>query len=110
MWECLVLNVGQHQRWGYVRTNGRVDGRNERPYADAQKGNLKLYMKYRLTISGGLPTRPTRPGLGAPKAQWPQRTGAHNSWKSPRVGAPRLGGPKGLEASKAREPPGALGP
>jgi hypothetical protein len=65
--------------------------------------------------SGGLPTRPTRPGLGAPKArgpprlggpkvggpqgspaQLPQRAGAHKAWKSPGVGAPRIGGPQGL--------------
>jgi hypothetical protein len=76
--------------------------------------------------SGGLPTRPTRLGLGAPKAQgpprlgdskargplswgsprsaaqWPQRAGAQKAWVSPRVGAPRIGGPHGLGAQKGR--------
>jgi hypothetical protein len=37
--------------------------------------------------SGGLPTRPTRPGLGAPKARGP-----------PRLGSPKVGGPQGLPA------------
>jgi hypothetical protein len=62
--------------------------------------------KYISGLSGGLPTRPTRPGRGAPRvrgpprlgspkvwgpqgspAQWPQRAGAHKAWKSPRVEA-----------------------
>jgi hypothetical protein len=37
--------------------------------------------------SGGLPTRTTRPGLGAPKARRP-----------PRLGGPKVGGPQGLPA------------
>jgi hypothetical protein len=78
--------------------------------------------------SGRLPTRPTRSGLGAPKArgpprlggpkvggpqsspaQWPQRTGAQKAWKSPRVGAPRICGPHGLGAPWAGGTQG-LGP
>jgi hypothetical protein len=66
-------------------------------------------------LSGGLPTRPTRPGLGAPKArgpqgldgpkvggpqglpaQWLQRAGVHKAWNSPRAVAPTIGGPHGL--------------
>jgi hypothetical protein len=79
--------------------------------------------------SGGLPTRPTRPGLGAPKArgpprlrgpkvwgpqgspaQWPQRAGAHKAWKSPRVGAPRIAGPHGLGALWVRGTQGLRAP
>jgi hypothetical protein len=37
--------------------------------------------------SGGLPTRPTRPGLGAPKARGPAR-----------LGSPKVGGPQGSPA------------
>jgi hypothetical protein len=33
--------------------------------------------------SGGLPTRPARPGLGAPKA-----------WGAPTLGGPKVGGPQ----------------
>jgi hypothetical protein len=48
----------------------------------------------RYAVSGELPTRPTRPGLGAPKAQGPPQ-----GLRSPKLGLPmvrRLSGPKGL--------------
>jgi hypothetical protein len=76
-----------------------------------------------LISSGGLPTRPTRPGLGAPKAQgpprlggskvgglqgspaqWPQRAGVHKAWKSPWVG------PQGLAPPMVWGPPWVGGP
>jgi hypothetical protein len=63
--------------------------------------------------SGGLPTRPTRPGLGAPKARGPPRFAGQvaiqgwcpQSLEVLKDRAPRIGGPHGLGVPKGWGPP-----
>jgi hypothetical protein len=72
-----------------------------------QNGETSTELKYAYAgagRSGGLPTRPTRPGLGAPKAQGPPRLRGPKVGDLPKArGPPRLGGhkvgdPQGLPA------------
>jgi hypothetical protein len=57
--------------------------------------------------SGGLPTRPTRPGLGAAHGSGSPKAWAPQSWGSPRFAgsvAPKGWCPQSLEVPKGRGP------